>query len=60
MKNGVPQHALVLLYESVYNDTDMSCYADDICFRNSAMKMMRHVESVQYNSDDIPSYFGYS
>ena len=30
MKNGVPQHALVLLYESVYNDTDMSCYADDM------------------------------
>lgn len=27
--------------------------------KNSAQKMMRHVETVQYSSDEVPSYFGY-
>ncbi|XP_052285316.1 dynein regulatory complex subunit 6-like isoform X3 [Dreissena polymorpha] len=27
--------------------------------RNSAQKMMRHVETVQYSNDEVPSYFGY-
>ncbi|XP_060578635.1 F-box and leucine-rich repeat protein 13-like isoform X2 [Ruditapes philippinarum] len=27
--------------------------------KNSAQKMMRHVENVQYSSDEVPSYFGY-
>lgn len=28
--------------------------------KNSAQKMMRHVETVQYNNEAVPSYFGYS
>ncbi|XP_053377632.1 dynein regulatory complex subunit 6-like isoform X5 [Mercenaria mercenaria] len=27
--------------------------------KNSAQKMMRHVECVQYSNDEVPSYFGY-
>ncbi|XP_052780096.1 dynein regulatory complex subunit 6-like isoform X2 [Mya arenaria] len=27
--------------------------------KNSAQKMMRHVDTVQYNNDEVPSYFGY-
>lgn len=27
--------------------------------KNSAQKMMRHVETVQYSNDEVPSYFGY-